>query len=178
MGAASLCDFVPEGSLGTTWGAEVEPSLEKPDQLIVFTLSDQRYAIPLSAVERAVRVAYVTALPKAPGIVLGVVNVQGRVIPVIDICQRFRLPTRPLAVTDQMLIAHTARRPVVLVVDAVTGVFDYSEQDVVSPQDVLPDIEYVAGVVRLEDGLILIHDLDRFLSIDEEMVLDRAMEND
>jgi purine-binding chemotaxis protein CheW len=155
----------------------VEPALEKSGQLIIFTLSDQRYAVPLSTVERVVRVADVTALPKAPDSILGVVNVQGRVTPVIDIRQRFHLPKRELAVRDQMLIAHTARRSVVLVVDAVTGVLDYSEQEIVGAQDVLPGIEYVEGVIRLEDGLILIHDLDRFLSIEEEMALDQAMEN-
>ena len=156
----------------------MEPSVEKSHQLIVFTLHGQRYAVALSAVERVVRAVYVTALPMAPSIVLGVINMRGQIIPVIDIRQRFRLPTRALAVTDQMLIAHTARRPVALIVDAVAGVFDYSDQDVVHQPDVLADIEYVTGIVRLADGLILIHDLNRFLSMDEEVILDRAMEHD
>jgi len=156
----------------------MEPTLEKSNQLIVFTLGDQRYAVSLSAVARVARMADVTALPKAPDSVLGVVNVHGRISPVIDIRQRFRLPKRDLAVTDQMLLAHTTRRSVVLVVDAVTDVLDYSERDVVSPRDVLPGIEHVAGVIRLEDGLILIHDLDKFLSIEEEIRLDKALAND
>lgn len=145
--------------------------------IVVFTLSDRRYGLPLSVVERVVRVVDVTSLPKAPDIVLGVVNVQGRVIPVIDARRRFRLPERAIALTDQMMVARTERRPVALMVDSVTGVLEYSEREAVGAQDVLPDLQYVEGLVKLEDGLILIHNLDTFLSLDEETALDRAMED-
>ena len=145
--------------------------------LVVFTLSNQRYGLPLSAVERIVRVVDVTPLPHAPDIVLGVVNVQGRVIPVINVRRRFHLPEREIALTDQMVVAHAARRPVALVVDAVIGVLEYSEQEFVGPQDVLPDLRYVEGVVKLDHELILIHNLDKFLSLEEETALERAMED-
>ena len=79
------------------------------NQIVVFTLRDRRHGLPLSAVERIVRVVEVTSLPKAPDIVLGVVNVQGRVIPVINVRRRFRLPEREIALTDHMLIARTTR---------------------------------------------------------------------
>ncbi len=110
-------------------------SQHRPDrgtnQLVVFTLSDQRYGLPLMAVERIVRVVEVTPLPKAPDIVLGVVNVQGRVIPVINVRRRFHLPEREIALTDQMVIARTTRRSVALVVDSVGGVLEYSEQEAI-----------------------------------------------
>lgn len=149
----------------------------RTNQLVTFTLSDRRYGLPLSAVERIVRVVDVTSLPKAPDIVLGVVNLQGRVMPVINVRRRFHLPEREIALTDQMVIAHAARRSVALVVDSVTGVLDYSEQGAVAAQEVLPELQYVEGVVKLDDGLILIHDLDTFLSLEEEAVLDRALES-
>jgi len=148
------------------------------NHLVVFTLGDRRYGLPLSAVDRIVRVVDVTSLPKAPDIVLGVVNVQGRVIPAINVRRRFRLPEREIALTDQMVIAHAARRPIALVVDSVTGVLEYSEQEVVAAQDVLPELEYVEGVVKLDDGLILVHNLDKFLSLEEEAVLNRALGTD
>ena len=61
---------------------------------MVFTLDRQRYALPLSVVERVVRMIEITPVPHTPDIVLGVINAQGRVIPVVDIRRRFRLPTR------------------------------------------------------------------------------------
>ena len=145
--------------------------------IVVFALGDQRCGLPLSVVERVVRVAGFTPLPEAPEIVLGVVNVQGRVTPVIDVRRRFRLPERAIALTDQMVIAHTTRRLVALLVDAVTDVLEYSEQQAVAAEDVLPDLQYLEGLVKLDDGVILIHNLDRFLSLDEETALDRAMED-
>ncbi len=151
--------------------------MKYPDSLLVLALGEGRYALPLRAVDRVVRMAAITPLPKAPDAVLGVINLQGRVIPVINMRRRFRLPEREIALTDQLVVAHTARRPVALVADAVLDVIAYPPQSLVAAEDVMPGIEYVEGVVKLEDGLILIHDLDRFLSLEEEDVLDRALES-
>jgi purine-binding chemotaxis protein CheW len=140
-------------------------------------LSGQRFGLPLSAVDRIVPVVDIVPLPKAPDIVLGVVNVQGRIIPVVDPRKRFRLPERAIVLTDRLVIARTSRRPVALVVDAVDGVRDIAEREAVPAIDVLPNAAYVEGVVKQKDGLILIHDLDKFLSLEEETVLDRAMES-
>lgn len=147
------------------------------DQLVVFTLDDRRYGLPLSAVERVARMVDVTPLPKAPRIVLGVVNVQGRVIPVVDMRRRFRLPGRNFALTDPLVIARTARRPVALVADAVTGVLEYSAREAAGARDIVPGLEHIEGVVKLPDGLVLIHDLERFLSLEEETALGRAIED-
>lgn len=151
--------------------------MKDPDSLTVFTMDDRRYALPLHAVDRVVRMVAVTPLPKAPDIVLGVVNIQGRVIPVINMRRRFRLPEREIALTDQLVVAHTVRRPVALVADAVLDVIACPVQSMIAAGEVLPNIEYVGGVVKLADGLILIHDLDRFLSLEEEDLLDYALEN-
>ena len=147
------------------------------DRLVVFALGDQRYGLPLSAVERIVRAVAVTALPQAPDIVLGVVNVQGQLIPVINLRRRFRLAEHEIALSDQIVIASTSRWTVALVVDAVIGVLEYSKEEIVAVQGLLPELRYVEGVVKLDDGLILIHDLDKFLSLEEEAALHLVMES-
>jgi purine-binding chemotaxis protein CheW len=144
-------------------------------QLIVFTLNEQRYALYLSVVERVVRIVRVTPLPKAPEIVFGVINVEGRIIPVLDTRKRFRLPERGLDLNDRLIIARTSGRVVALIVDKVTGVLQLLENDLVAVEKILPGLEYVEGVLKLEDGLVLIHDLDRFLSLDEETTLEGAL---
>ena len=128
-------------------------------RLVAFTLDEWRYALLLSTVDRVVRMPEITPLPKAPDIVLGVVNVQGRVMPVINVRRRFRLPERGIALADPLIIAHTARRPVALAADAVAGVLEYPGQNIVAVEDVLHGVEHVEGIVKLDDGLILIHDL-------------------
>jgi purine-binding chemotaxis protein CheW len=151
--------------------------MKKSDFLVIFTLDDQRYALSLPVVGRVVRIVAITPLPNAPDIILGVVNFQGQVIPVINVRRRFCLPEREIAISDQLLVAHTARRPVALVVDAVLDIIACEAQSLIAAENILPKIEYVEGVVKLEDGLILIHDLDKFLSLEEEDFLDQALEN-
>ncbi|HUY04574.1 MAG TPA: chemotaxis protein CheW [Rhodocyclaceae bacterium] len=151
-------------------------AIKMTEQYVVFILDAQRYALRLSAVDRVVRMVHITLLSRAPDIVLGIVNMQGGVIPVINVRRRFRLPEREIALGDQLVVAHTARRAVALAVDTVTDVVECSEQDLIAAKSILPAVEYLEGVVKLEDGLILVHDLDTFLSLEEENSLDRALE--
>ncbi len=145
------------------------------NQLVVFTLDEQRYALYLPVVERVVSAVEVTPLPQTPDIVFGIINMQGKVIPVVNIRRRFSLPEREIDLSDQFIIANTSRRTVALVVDTVSGVIESAEGKLIISENITPGMEYVDGVIKLEDGLILIHDLDRFLSLEEEKKLDNAL---
>ncbi len=140
-------------------------------QLVVFTLDEQRYAVPLSAVERVVRMVEITPIPQTPEIVLGLINVREWVIPVINVRRRFGLPEREPQLSDQLLIARTPKRALALVVDAVSEVITPSGQEVVTAEAILAHVDYVTGVVKRPDGLILIHDLDTFLALEEAQAL-------
>lgn len=144
-------------------------------QLVVFNLADQRYALHLSAVERVVLIAELTALPKAPEIVLGIINVRGCIVPVVDTRRRFGLPAREVNLSDHLIIARTSRRVVALLADVVAGVVQHSRAAITAADQILRNLEYVEGVVKLDDGLIFIHDLDTFLSAAEERTLEQAM---
>lgn len=145
-------------------------------QYVVFILDGQRYALHLSVVDRVAHMVHITPLAKAPDIVLGVVDMRGQIVPVINMRRRFRLPERNIALTDQLIFAHTERRPVALVADAVMDVVECPAQSLIAAQSILPGAEYLEGVAKLEDGLILVHDLDTFLSLEEDSSLDRALE--
>ena len=94
-------------------------------QLVVFRLDEQRYALPLAVVERIVRAVEMTPLPNAPAIVLGVIDVAGRgSCPCSTFGDRFGLPEREIRPADQFLIAQTAQRTVVLVIDEAQGVIE------------------------------------------------------
>jgi purine-binding chemotaxis protein CheW len=145
------------------------------DPLVVFTLDTQRYALRAAVVKRVVRMVEITPLPQAPDIVLGVISVQGQIIPVLNPRKRFRLPEHNIGLSDQLIIAYTAQRPVALVVDTVTGVVEYGATAVTAAETILSGLTYVQGVAQLAEGLVLIHDLDTFLSLQEERALDEAM---
>jgi len=143
--------------------------------LVLFQIEGQYYALPLSIVERVVRAVEITPLPKAPDIISGVINVQGQVIPVVNVRKLFRLPAREMALDDRLIIARTARRRVALMVDSVADVREVPEQEIANARQALPFAAYLRGVARIAEGLVLIHDLDQFLSLDEEQALDVAL---
>lgn len=143
--------------------------------IVIFTLAGHRYALKLAAVERVVRAVEFVTLPGAPAIVLGVINVQGRVVPLFDVRSRFGLPVRGLALSDQIIIARAGQRCVALVADFVAGVSVYSDESLIPTTDILAGNRLIDGVVILPDGLVLIHDLEAFLSAEEQSALDEAM---
>ena len=145
-------------------------------KLVTFSLDDRKFALYVSAVQRIIRVVEVTALPKAPEIVSGIISMQGQVIPVFDIRMRFHLPAREVQLNDQLIIATTTKRTVALLVDSVNDVIEIPEEKIIAAEQILPELEYVEGVVKTEEGMVLIHDLERFLSLPEQTALDEALE--
>ncbi|HEY1725339.1 MAG TPA: chemotaxis protein CheW [Steroidobacteraceae bacterium] len=146
------------------------------DQWVVFRLDAGRYALPLAAVDRIVRAVQVTELPQAPSVVLGAIDIGGDVLPVFDLRRRFGLPRRAIDPDDQFVIARTATRAVALAIDAASGVIGQPESAVIDSASLAPQLAQIRGVIPLEDGLVLIQDLERFLSIDEAEALDHAID--
>ena len=75
------------------------------NQYLVFFLDSQRYALHLSAVDRVARIVHITPVSIAPDIVLGIVNMEGVVIPVMNVRQRFNLPKREISPSDRLIFA-------------------------------------------------------------------------
>ena len=144
---------------------------------VSFCMGPGRYALSLHAVGKVVPIVEISRLPKAPAIVSGVVNVAGRIVPVINVRRRFGLPERELILTDRMIIARTTARRVALVVDEVTGVIQCPEDRFMPSAQILPGMEYIKGIATLDDGMVLIHDLELFLSLEEERSLASAMKD-
>lgn len=144
-------------------------------QLVVFMLDEQCYGLRLAVVERVVRAVEVVPVPAAPEIVLGIINLAGRVVPVVNTRKRFHLPGKEMELDDRLIIAKTARRTVALLTDSVPAVLGIPASDITEGPEILPRSDYFDGVARLENGMLLIHDLDRFLSLEEERELDAAV---
>jgi len=145
-------------------------------KMVTFNLADGRFALAVSVIQRIIRVVEITPLPAAPAGVLGIINLQGRIIPVFDIAARFGLPERTMQLSDQLIIAATARRTLALLVDSVDDVIEIPPEQIISAAQILPELPYVEGIVKTDAGLIFIHDIDAILSIGEEDVLGEAIE--
>lgn len=144
-------------------------------QWVVFGLDARRIAVPLAAVERVVRAVQVTPLPQAPGLVVGIINVAGAVLPVMSVRHKFGLPGREITPADHFLIASTARGQIVLVIDTTYGVIEHPATTAPHATRFQTEADHITGALALPDGLVLIHDLDRFLSPQEAHELDEAM---
>jgi len=149
------------------------PSATRP--LVTFSLGGAAFALPLEQVLRSVRAVTITPLPQAPEIICGIVNLQGGILPVVNLRQRLGMVEHELALSDQLLIAQSATRRLAIIVDAVNGVADYPLQDFIAIDTVVGGTRYVSGVVKAPDGMMLIHDLDRLLSLEEEAGLEAAL---
>lgn len=145
-------------------------------EVLVFEVGGQRYGLPIVDVRELVRAVAITPLPDAPVVIEGVVNVRGRVLPVLDVRARFRLPAKPLDPSDHFIVASAGPRGVILRVDRATHLAFVDDSSVQQPETLGPNTAYVAGVARLEDGLVLIHDLATFLSAAEATSLDDALQ--
>ena len=143
--------------------------------LVVFALDDQRYALALDRVQRSIRVLTITPLPEAPAIVLGIIDLAGEVIPVIDMRRRFHHPPRGIRLSDHLLVAAAGQRTVALLVDETRGVTEVEPENLVPAGKILPRLEFIAGALKLANGLILIHDLERLLSLEEENAIEHAL---
>lgn len=140
---------------------------------VSFALEGQRFALPLQSVSRIVHSAEVTPLPLAPDVVAGALDVGGRILPVYNLRRRLRLPERMLGIDDQFIIAHTTRRHVALMVDRALGLID--ARPIESAAELASNLRHLRGVLSLPDGLVLIQDLENFLSPDEDQALDSAL---
>jgi len=145
-------------------------------QFLVFALDERPFGIRLSQSQRVIRAVDCTPLPQAPSIVLGVINLHGQIVPVFNIRKRFGFPERDIRLDDHFIIARTTTiRTMALLVDSVTGVVEQDADTIVAITKVLPAAEQIEGVVALGEGIMLIHDLDRFLSAEERQTLEHAL---
>lgn len=131
---------------------------------VLFTVDDQMYALDLWQVERVVHAVEITPLPEVPAHVVGVVDVHGQVLPVVDLRVRFDRPPRQPALSDYFIIARTPTHTVVLPVDTASG-YRRIPAGAVPPDTELP--RCVRKVVPLESGVVYALDLQRVLFGDQ-----------
>ncbi len=134
--------------------------------LLVLSIDDQRFALHLDAVERVVRAVEITPVADAPPGILGVVNVYGRVMPVLDFRRRLGLPAKEIELSDQLVIARASGRPVALLADSALGVVDYPEDRAAPVREIVPGASGNEAVATLEGGIVFVEDLDAFCGED------------
>lgn len=143
-------------------------------QLVVFQLGAELYGVEIARVHEIIRLQSVTKVPRAPSFVEGVINLRGKVIPVVDLRRRFGLPTAEHTRASRIVVVEIGDQVVGIVVDGVSEVLRVNTATVEPPSPVVAgiDSEYLHGIAKLADRLVILLDLDRILAREERRALE------
>jgi purine-binding chemotaxis protein CheW len=157
--------------------------MAKNIQVVVFCISKEFYGVPIAAVQEIVRVPEVTGVPDAPDFFEGVINLRGKIVPVIDLRKRLRLPGAERTKASRVLVAENGGRVIGLLVDSVAEVRRLPVEAVEPPPEMISSvgIEYITGVAKAGERLIIFLDIAKILNVDEmkkvEITTQRAENN-
>lgn len=140
--------------------------MDDEQQLVVFELSGESYGVDIGAVNTIIRMQDITEIPRSPEFVEGVINLRGSIIPVIDLRMRFGLPQGEATKASRIVVVEAVGQMIGLVVDAVTETMRLADGSIEPPSPIVTsvDSEYVRGVGKLENRLVILLDLDKVLS--------------
>lgn len=150
------------------------------DKYLTFTLGDEVYGIDISVVIEIIGIQKITSVPEVPEYVKGIINLRGKIIPVVDMRLRFRRQFREY--TDRTCIVVVEIHDVLigLIVDGVAEVLDIREQDVVPPPDLkASQNKYIRGIGKLASSVVMLLDWEKLFSgEDEELLGNTASESE
>jgi len=142
-------------------------------QLVVFQLAREEFAVEVSQVQEIIPMVAITRLPRAPQFIKGIINLRGKILPVIDLGERVGVQTYP-GDTQRIVITNLEGQAVGMIVDSVTEVLRIQGNTVEPPPPMIADVSgaYLRGIARLAARLLILIDLTKVLSTEdvEELV--------
>ncbi len=152
---------------------DVDTIQQDEQQLVVFDLATEAYGVDIGVVREIIRLQDITKVPRTPEFVEGVINLRGKVIPVVDLRKRFALPIADESKDNRIVVVDIGTQDIGVVVDAVNEVLRIGTELVEPPSSVITnaDSEYLLGIVKLDDRMIILLDLQQALSDTERISL-------
>lgn len=143
-------------------------------QLVVFDLASESYGVDIGAVREIIRMQEITSIPRTPEYVEGVINLRGKVTPVVDLRKRFGLAVAERTNENRTVVVDIGGNDIGVIVDTVTEVMGVPADAVEPPSSVITttDSDYLVGIVKLDSRLIILLDLEKVLSAQEIAVLE------
>jgi purine-binding chemotaxis protein CheW len=147
-------------------------------QVVVFQVADEHYAVDISGVREILRLPEITKVPHSPSFVEGVINPRGTVIPVIDLHKRFDLSERDSTNDTRVMVLNVGDSLVGAIVDSVSEVMTFTEEQVepVDKLSVTISAQYITGVAKMEDRLAILLDYEKVLGSREREQMDSMLE--
>ncbi len=147
-------------------------------QMVSFVLNEEEFGVDILKVQEIIRIVELTRVPNAPHFVEGVINLRGRIVPVIDLRKRFGLPQNELDKNSRIVIVAVNNLVVGFLVDKVKEVLRVPKAVIEPPPEIASTIhtDYIIGVAKLEDRLLIVLDLEKILAPTEKNELEAYSE--
>lgn len=146
-------------------------------QLVTFHLADEVYGVEITSVQEIILYGEITRLPQTPSYIKGLINLRSMVIPIVDLRLRFGMESQDPSDETRIMVANVAGKTIGIIVDAVSQVLRVSDEEISPPPPTVAGLgqEYLTGLVRREECLLIMLDLDKILSHDESADLDNLV---
>lgn len=144
-------------------------SQAKPGQYLTFMLKGQFYGVPIATVREINRVSDITPVPQTPHFVAGVINLRGKVIPVVNLRQKFELPKVPYDRETCIIVIEGTDGQVGMIVDSVSAVVELTDAQIEGSPTLGSDskLDFVMGMGKMDDKVIILVDIVSALSKDQ-----------
>jgi purine-binding chemotaxis protein CheW len=154
-------------------------TMEKDLQLVGFRIGRETFGLPIALVREIVRVPEITSVPNAPDYIEGVINLRGRIIPVVDLRKRFGDMSGATSKKNRIVVVELENRLIGLLVHSASEVLRIPPSDIEAPQNVFQEgeLSYITGVGKLKGRLVILLDLSRILERRELRRLDEFAES-
>ena len=146
------------------------------NQIVVFELGSEHFGVEIARVESIIKMQPITKLPHVSSFVEGVTNLRGKVLPVIDLRNRFGLAAREVDKNSRIIVVSLDQNKVGMVVDSVSEVLTVPEGAVEAAPAIATSVDtgFVTGIAKLDPRLVILLDLHRILTNEEKLSLQTA----
>lgn len=143
-------------------------------QVVSFHLGNEEYGVDISQVQEIIRMVEITHVPRAPRFMEGVINLRGQLIPIIDLRTRFGMPRTDHTKSTRIVVTEIGSKKVGIIVDSVSEVINIPIEQVEDAPDMIAGVgtEYIQGVGKVGDRLIILLDLTMVITGEEKAQLD------
>jgi purine-binding chemotaxis protein CheW len=166
-------EIIKQDNAVVAGGGEKEKQKDEILQLVTFSVGEEEFGVEILKVQEINKMLQVTKIPNSPDFVEGVINLRGKVIPIINLRKRLRLSDKEYDKNTRIIVMEIQGRTVGFIVDSVSEVLRIPRSITEPPPSMIGGVssEYIVAVGKLEDRLLILLDIDKILSNEEKAAL-------
>jgi len=139
--------------------------MEKENKYLAFTIDEEQYGLPISSVTKVIRAVELIHFPAGNGNLLGLINMMGQIIPVVNVRKHFCVKEREMDLNDRIIISRASSRPIAFIADRVEGIIELAPDQIDTTQQIIFETRNcIRSIGKFDGTTIKICDVDKFLT--------------